>query len=65
MLQMIASRRGVGAPPRWLTEGQPKRFKVSPVKLGRQGMAKQIYLGYRETDADSDFLKPFVQLARK
>lgn len=65
MLQMIASGRGVGALPRWLVEEQSKRFKVSPVKLGRYGMAKQIHLGYRESDADADYLKAFVELARK
>jgi len=65
MLQMISSGRGVGALPRWLVEEQSKRFKVSPVKLGRQGMAKQIHLGYRASDANSDYLRAFVQLARK
>jgi LysR family transcriptional regulator for metE and metH len=65
MLQMISSGRGVGALPRWLVEEQSKRFKVSPVKLGKQGMAKQIHLGYRASDANSDYLRAFVQLARK
>jgi LysR family transcriptional regulator for metE and metH len=65
MLQMIASGRGVGALPRWLVEEQSRRFKVVPIKLGRSGMAKQIHLGYRESDADSDYLRGFVQLARR
>ncbi len=65
MLQMIASGRGVGALPRWLVEEQSKRFKVTPVKLGGKGLSKQIHLGYRESDANSDYMLAFVALARE
>ncbi|WP_296753172.1 LysR family transcriptional regulator [Thiobacillus sp.] len=64
MLQMVASGRGVAALPRWLVEEQADRFDVAPVKLGRQGVAKQIYLGFRDADAEIDYLRAFVELAR-
>lgn len=64
MLQMIASGRGVGALPRWLVEEQAARFDVAPVQLGPEGIAKHIYLGYREADAEIDYLRAFVQLAK-
>lgn len=64
MLQMIASGRGVGALPRWLVEEQSARFEVAPVQLGPNGIAKQIYLGYREADAEIDYLQAFVKLAQ-
>lgn len=64
MLQMIASGRGVGALPRWLVEEQMARFDVAPVRLGPDGIAKQIYLGYREADADIDYLRAFIQQAQ-
>lgn len=63
MLQMVASGRGVAALPRWLVEEYQSRFDVVPVKLGKQGIAKQIYLGIRETDVETDYVQAFIVLA--
>lgn len=65
MLQMVASSRGVAALPRWLVEENAERFGVLPVKLGEQGVAKQIFLGYREADGDIDYLRAFIETARR
>lgn len=65
MLQMVASGRGVAALPRWLVEEQAAKFEVFPVRLGQQGVAKQIFLGCREEDGQIDYLRAFVELARR
>lgn len=65
MLQMVANGRGVAALPRWLVEENATKFDVTPVKLGRKGVAKQIFLGFREVDADIEYLHAFVDLARE
>ena len=64
MLQMVASGRGVAALPRWLAQEYADKMDVVPVRLGRHGIAKQIFLGARETDFAIDYLKNFVELAR-
>jgi len=64
MLQMVASGRGVAALPRWLADEYADRIPVVPVKLGKNGIAKQIFLGIRETDAAIDYLAAFLELAR-
>ena len=64
MLQMVVSGRGVAALPRWLVEEYAAKLDVAPVRLGRNGIAKQIHLGIREADADIDYLRAFVELAR-
>ncbi len=64
MLQMVASGRGVAALPRWLVEEYQARFDVVPVKLGKQGIAKQIYLGIREADIQIDYVQAFIGLAQ-
>jgi len=64
MLQMVASGRGVAALPRWLVEEYAEQMAVVPVRLGRRGIAKQIFLGTREADRDTEYLNAFVQLAR-
>ncbi|MBV8618126.1 MAG: LysR family transcriptional regulator [Curvibacter sp.] len=63
MLQMVASGRGVAALPRWLVEEYAARMPVLPVRLGPQGIAKQIYLGAREADVQIDYLRAFVDMA--
>ena len=65
MLQMVASDRGVAALPRWLAEEYAARMPVVPLRLGRKGIAKQIFLGCREADVDIDYLKAFVEIARE
>ena len=65
MLQMVASGRGVAALPRWLVEEYQSRFDVVPVKLGKQGIAKQIYLGIRETEVQIDYVQAFIELAQR
>ncbi len=65
MLQMVASDRGVAALPRWLAEEYAQKMPVVPVKLGRQGIAKQIFLGAREVDFEIDYLEAFIELARR
>jgi len=65
MLQMVESGRGVAALPRWLVDEYAGRMAVVPVRLGRHGIAKQIFLGAREADFGIDYLKAFVELARE
>lgn len=64
MLQMVASGRGVAALPRWLVEEYAGRMPVAPVRLGPEGVFKQIFLGTREVDAGTAYLEAFVETAR-
>jgi len=64
MLQMVESGRGVAALPRWLVDEYASKMDVVPVRLGRRGIAKQIFLGAREADFDVDYLAAFVEQAR-
>jgi LysR family transcriptional regulator for metE and metH len=64
MLQMVEAGRGVAALPGWLVAEYADKVAVSPVRLGKQGIAKQIFLGVRETDAGIDYVNAFVEIAR-
>lgn len=64
MMQMVASGRGVAALPRWLVEEYAEKLDVVPVRLGKHGIAKQIFLGMRETETVIDYLQAFMELAR-
>jgi LysR family transcriptional regulator for metE and metH len=54
----------VAALPRWLVDEYAGQLRIVPVRLGRHGIAKQIFLGAREADFGTDYLKAFVELAR-
>jgi LysR family transcriptional regulator, regulator for metE and metH len=64
MLQMVATGRGVAALPGWLVADYQKRLRIVPVRLGRHGIAKQIFLGIRTADVEIDYIAAFIQLAR-
>src|SRR5690554_914705 len=64
MLQMVAAGRGVSALPRWLVDEYARNLPIKALKLGQQGMPKQIFLGFRERDEGVDYLNAFVKLAR-
>jgi LysR family transcriptional regulator for metE and metH len=65
MLQMVASGRGVAALPNWLVAEYAAKIRVVPVRLGRHGIAKQIFLGTRASDVAIDYVAAFTELARK
>ncbi|RJG00949.1 LysR family transcriptional regulator [Noviherbaspirillum sedimenti] len=65
MMQMVASGRGVAALPRWLVREYASKVDVVPVRLGPDGIAKQIFLGAREADFETDYLQAFIALARE
>jgi LysR family transcriptional regulator for metE and metH len=64
MLQMVAAGRGVAALPAWLVAENSRKAAIAPVRLGARGIAKQIFLGVRETDASIDYLRAFIECAR-
>jgi LysR family transcriptional regulator for metE and metH len=65
MVQMVASGRGVAALPRWLVEEYAAKIDVVPVRLGPRGIAKQIFLGARESETSIDYVRAFIELARQ
>jgi LysR family transcriptional regulator for metE and metH len=41
------------------------KVAVLPVRLGPNGIAKQIFVGVRETDTGIDYLRAFIALAKR
>jgi len=65
MLQMVASGRGVAALPGWLVAEYRPKVSVVPVRLGRHGIPKQIFLGIRSADLAIEYIAAFIELARE
>jgi LysR family transcriptional regulator for metE and metH len=65
MLQMVASGRGVTALPKWLVTDYAPQLGLRTLRLGPLGIQKQIHLGVREADGDTNYLQSFIDMARK
>ena len=65
MLQMVASGRGVAALPRWLAEEYCEKLPLASVRMGAEGVDKQIFIGRRESDDGTEYLQAFIELARR
>ena len=64
MLQMVACDRGVAALPAWLVAEYQDKVGVVPVKLGKRGIEKQIFVGVRASDKKVDYVTDFIRLAK-
>lgn len=64
MLQMVAAGRGVAALPRWLVMEYADKMPLHPLKLGENGVNKQIFIGVREGDLEVDFIAAFIEVAK-
>jgi LysR family transcriptional regulator, regulator for metE and metH len=53
----------VAALPRWLVE-EYSDMGLVPIRLGPAGIAKQIFLGMRESELETGYLKAFIDLAK-
>ena len=63
MLVMVEHGRGVAVLPKWLVEEYAPRFGLHSVQIGKCGIAKQIFLGRRETDEELQYLADFIKFA--
>ncbi len=60
MIQLVAANRGVCTLPDWLAERYREHYNLSVLSLGESGVAKTLYLVYREDDQSIDYLADFV-----
>jgi LysR family transcriptional regulator, regulator for metE and metH len=65
ILQMVAAGRGVSSLPDWLVHTYRKTLPVQAAHLGKDGVHKQIHLGYRDYSAKNQHITAFIQMARK
>ena len=65
MLQMVAAGRGVCALPGWLVDEYAKSMPIKSIRLGEQGISKQIFIGIRKDEQHIDYLNCFITQAEK
>ncbi len=63
MLKLVESGRGVAALPGWLVAEYADKLDIVTVRLGPEGIQKQIHLGVRKADAKIDYVSAFLKMA--
>jgi LysR family transcriptional regulator for metE and metH len=63
LFQLVAAGRGVSASPRWLVDRYAKTYPVIPIRMGRTGIKKQIFVGTRSEDTEIAYIKAFIDTA--
>ena len=65
ILQMVAANRGVAALPKWLALEYAQTLPIRLLRLGKDGIHKHIYVGYRKQEQQNRHLQTFIALARR
>jgi len=65
MMHMVTAGRGVAALPGWLIDEYAKKLAIKSLRLGTEGISKQISLCIREADANLIYVKDFIETACK
>lgn len=65
ILQMVAANRGITAMPKWLALEYAQTLPIKILRLGRQGIHKHIYVGYRKQEQRNKHLQTFIGLAKQ
>ncbi|WP_415886378.1 LysR family transcriptional regulator [Neptuniibacter sp. QD72_48] len=65
IIQMVSANRGVTVLPNWLANEYTKNLPVQGIRLGKEGVHKQIHLGIRIEDSQSEHIQSFIKLAKE
>ncbi|MBV1914140.1 MAG: LysR family transcriptional regulator [Pseudomonadales bacterium] len=65
ILQLVAVKQGVAALPDWILRDPLSENRLLTRQLGQQGMKGMLYAAVRENDAQTSYLRAFIELARE
>jgi len=64
ILELVAAQRGVATLPEWLVKEYMPKVPIQPLRLGLDGIQKQIHLGFREDNHNNDQARQFLEMAK-
>lgn len=65
LVQLVRSRRGLAALPRWAVADELSRGGLAAVRLGRAGLHSEVLLSTRAAEADTPLMQAFLAVARR
>jgi LysR family transcriptional regulator, regulator for metE and metH len=64
LVQLVRSRRGIAALPRWAVADELARGGLAAVRLGRAGLHSEVLLSTRAAETDTPLMQAFLAVAR-
>ncbi|MGL6259553.1 LysR family transcriptional regulator [Vibrio sp. WXL210] len=65
ILQMVAAGRGVTTLPLWLADEYKNTLPVESVRLGAEGISKEINIVTKDSTIDNHYVQAIIELAQK
>lgn len=65
LVQLVRSRRGLAALPRWAIADELARGGLTALRLGEAGLFSEVLLSTRATETDSPLMQSFLAIARQ
>ena len=65
LLQLVRSRRGLAALPRWAVADELERGGLRAVRLGKNGLHSEVLLSTRASDTEMPLMQAFLAVTRK
>lgn len=65
LVQLVRSRRGIAALPRWAVADELSRGGLSTLKLGKAGLFSEVLLSTRKSETDTALMQSFLAVARQ
>jgi LysR family transcriptional regulator for metE and metH len=65
LLQLVRSKRGLAALPRWAVADELERGGLCAVRLGKSGLHSEVLLSTRASDTETPLMQAFLAVARK
>jgi LysR family transcriptional regulator for metE and metH len=65
LLQLVRSKRGLAALPRWAVADELERGGLRAVRLGKSGLHSEVLLSTRAADTQTPLMQAFLAVARK
>jgi LysR family transcriptional regulator for metE and metH len=64
LVQLVRSRRGAAALPRWAVADELARGGLTTVRLGQEGLHSEVLLSTRTADTETPLMRAFLAVAR-
>lgn len=64
LVQLVRSRRGLAALPRWAVADELGRGGLGTVRLGKEGLHSEVLLSTRAADTETPLMQAFLAVAR-
>ena len=65
LVQLVRSRRGIAALPRWAVADELERGGLATLRLGKSGLHSEVLLSTRSADKDTPLMQAFASIARQ